>query len=119
MGNRVPDYWENIIPEMLFQLKSLIPDLYNQFVTKNPEWNKLPNFVGKYARISTLNRNVPIKDSKENVFTFEGEYLVSKNCKLLFAPFDAETAEVRIKLTDDMKTKITDNNQVTENTVFE
>lgn len=119
MGDKIRDYWEKVIPEMLFQMRDLVPTLYNQFILENPEWDKLPDFVGKYAKISTLDKNIPLKDSKGNVFAFEGEYLVCKNCNLSFAPFGAKTAEVRIKITDDMITKITNNNQVTENTVFE
>lgn len=107
------------IPEFLFQLNRLIPELYKQFITEYPQFDIKPNHIGKQAYINTLNKDSIIKDCHGNKFRFDGDYLVCENWKLSFVPFDAGVGELRIKITDRMTCEITDNEQVTENTIFE
>lgn len=119
MGGEITEYREERVPEFLYQLRRVLPDLYQQFISKWPEYDIAPNHVGKYAKLSTVNRELPVIDNFGHKFYFDGDYLISKDYKSSFAPFGANTVEMRIKITDDMKVKITDNAQVTEDTVFE
>ena len=118
MGGEITSYKEKYIPDMLLQLKKLLPELYNDFITKYPEFDKAPNYIGKYAYIKTLVKDSVLIDSNGNKFIFNGEYLICENWKSAFVPFDSKTSEMRIKVTDDMKYKINDNSQANENTIF-
>jgi hypothetical protein len=119
MGGEIKDYRAKHIPEFLYQLSFLMPELYKQFIAEYPQYDIKPNHVGKYAYISTLNKNLPVIDTYGNKFSFDGDCLISDNYKPSFAPFKAEKMSVRIEITDKMTAKITDNAQVTSETIFE
>lgn len=119
MGGEIKDYRVKHIPEFLYQLNFLMPELYKQFIAEYPQYDIKPNHVGKYAYISTLNKSSVLKDNHGNTFCFDGDYLVCENWRLSFVPFSAGVAEMRIPITETMKYKVTDNGQVTEDTIFE
>ena len=119
MGGIITDYSAKKIPEFLYQLRMQMPELYTRFIAEYPQYDITPNHVGKYAYISTLSKDSELYDHHGNKFTFEGDCLVCKNWKLTFVPFSAGIAEMKIKITDKMTYRITDNSQVTEDTVFE
>ena len=77
----------------------------------------LPNHIDKRAYIYTLKRDCEIITSAKQKFIFDGEYLISEYYKSAFL-FDSKPAFVKIKVTEDMTCKITDNTQVCENTIF-
>ena len=81
--------------------------------------DKAPNYIGMRAKLSTCSRTEKYKDYKGNVFHFEGDFLVCENCKSAFNPFSLEESYMKIKVNDSMIVTITDNNQVTDDTVFE
>lgn len=102
------------LPFFLLQLKKEWSEKYMEFVAAVPQAKDLvPNYVGKWARVSTLNRDVPVDGLK-----FDGDYLVGE-FRGYGLPFGARFAYIRIPITDDLKTKITSNDQVTEETIFE
>lgn len=79
---------------------------------------KPPNWIGRYAKLETCNRKVEYKDIHGNRFYFDGEDIVCDCYRSPFLPFDGSPTKVRITINGDMKVKITDNNQVTNETVF-
>lgn len=111
----IKKYRTEALPMFLRQVKQLFPDLYTEFIKIVPETKiSPPNYVGKFAYLSTVNKDVSYEG-----FHFEGDELVNENWKSAFLPFShAENAYVRIKVNDKMTVKITDNNQVTEETKF-
>ena len=117
MGGTIQDYANKKIPEMLFQLKREMPEFYKDFVTEHPEFDYEPDYVGKTAYINTLVKGCTVTEDRHD-FKFDGEYLICDKYKYGFMPFDAP-AYIKIKVTDDMKCKITSNSQVDENTMFE
>lgn len=119
MGGTIRDYQAKTVPLFLHQLRTLFPDEYEAFRNAYPDFNILePVWIGRRAKLSTCNRTVEVKDLHGNVFHFEGEYLVCDCYKSAFAPFDAKNAEIRIRVSDEMEVNITDNKQVTPETVF-
>ena len=116
--DEIKDYRIKIVPNILFELSKLLPNVYDKLITDYPKYKEIaPNFVGKYALVKTLPDGIVLKDSKGD-FVKEGNYLVSKCWKSCFLPFRSKQAEVKIEITDDMEYKITDNSQVDENTEF-
>lgn len=118
MGGEIGSYRKDIIPSMLLQLQRLLPELYKEFVSSYPEFDIVPNYVGKYAYISTLKKGSELIDSRGCRFIFDGEYLVCDNWSSAFLPFGAKGSYVKIKVTEDMEYKISDNSMVEETTVF-
>lgn len=119
MGGVIKKYQDETVPMFLHQLRKLLPEKYEAFCKSYPDFDiRCPNWVGRRAKLATCNRNMEYKDTNKNVFRFDGDYLVCDCYKSAFAPFDAKKAELRIRISDEMVTTITDNEQVTPETVF-
>lgn len=117
-NNEIKDYQNKIVPNILFELSKLLPDVYAQLISDYPHYKEIaPNFVGKYALIKSLADGTVLKDSNGE-FVKEGNYLVSKCWRSSFLPFRSKQAEVKVEITDDMTYQITNNSQVDENTEF-
>lgn len=121
-GGRITDYQEKVIPFFAKQLKKLYPEKYNEFMRKYPDYQiPEPNYVGKYAKLNTVNKEMSYFDHYGNEFQFDGDFIYCEHYKCN-DPFggtgNAKETEIRIKVADDMRVKITDNAQVLETTVF-
>lgn len=116
--DEIKDYQKKIVPNILFELSKLLPDVYEKLITDYPKYKKIsPNFIGKKALIKSLADGIILKD-RGGIFVKDSDYLVSECWVSSFLPFRSKQAEVRIKITDDMYYEITDNSQVDENTEF-
>lgn len=119
MGGTIGEYQDEIVPIFLLQLKSLFPSEYEAFSKAYPNYKPCEvNWIGRYAKLSTCNRKERYKDCHGNVFYFDGDYIVCDHYHSAFTPFSAKDTEIRVKVTDDMDVRITDNNQVLPDTVF-
>lgn len=119
MGGVIRDYQDKTVPMFLHQLRGLFPEKYAAFQEAYPDYKiKAPDWKGRWAKLSTCNRNAEYKDCHKNTFRFDGDYIVCDCYNSSFAPFRAKRAEIRVKLSDEMEVEITDNGQVTDETVF-
>lgn len=119
MGGVIEDYQEKIVPMVLYQLSVLMPEEYKVFTERYPEYkDKQPNWVGRWAKLSTCNRDETYKDCHGNVFHFENDFLVCEDYRSSFLPFSAKKTEIRARVTDGMQVKIERNSQVLPDTVF-
>nr|DAG67062.1 MAG TPA: hypothetical protein [Caudoviricetes sp.] len=119
MGSAIRDYQDKTVPMFLRQLRSLFPERYAAFQEAYPDYKiKAPDWKGRLAKLSTCNRHAEYKDCHKNTFRFDGDYIVCDCYNSSFAPFRAKRAEIRVKLSDEMEVEITDNGQVTDETVF-
>lgn len=122
MGGEIKDYQETVVPMVLHQLSARIPKEYKAFIEKYPKYKDIqPNWIGRWAKLSTCNREETYNDCHGNAFHFENDFLVCEDYRCLLAPFSASSAsttEMRIRVTDDMKVKIDRNSQVLPDTVF-
>lgn len=119
MGGIIENYKDKAVPMFLHQLSLLFPERFSAFISAYPEFEVIsPDWVGRYAKLSTCNRNEKYKDAHGNVFHFDGDYIVCPKYHLSFTPFGAKETEMRVKITGDMEVKITDNKQVLATTVF-
>ena len=114
MGGVIREFQEKQLPFFFLQMRKAWPEKYEEFAEAVPEVRNLnPNYVGKWARLSTINRDLPVDG-----FVFDGDFLVGEY-NSVFLPFGAKSAIIRIPITDELKVKITNNDQVTEETIFE
>lgn len=121
LGGEIESYQTETVPIFLRQLSKLFPEQYNAFIAAFPDYElKVPDYRGKYAKLSTCNRELSYRDIHGNSFRFDGDDLVCDKYRIGgFMPFSSSGyAQMRIKVTDDMRIKITDINQVTDQTVL-
>ena len=120
----IKDYAEKVVPEFIIQLKSSLPEKYEEFIDEHPEYRKDfkdINFVGKTAYLSTCSKdpNIIYKDTLGNNFHFlNDKTLVCEEYRSAFLPFNGSGTRMDLRLTEKMTYKITDNNQVLETTKF-
>lgn len=119
MGGVIKDYQEKIVPMLLLELSRLFPEQYRAFIEAYPEYaERKPDWTGRLAQLNTCNREQTYQNGSGDVFRFEGDYIVGVCKSVPFAPFGTTPTELRVKVTDDMTVKITDNAQVLDTTVF-
>ncbi len=114
----IKDYQEKILPRFIYELKTEFFDIYNRFINEYPEYKKIePNFIGRQAYIYSLKDGTKLKD--KTLFVKDGEYLKSiESWHSAFLPFNADEADMVIKINKKMTVKITNNEMVDENTIF-
>ena len=118
-GQVIETYQKKVIPFFLLEFSKAFSDEYKNFIEKYPSYKDVvPDYTGREAYLATCNRKETYKDTKGNVFRFDGDCLVCEDYKSAFIPFDAPVAEIKIPVTKKMTVKIQNNNQVTENTEF-
>lgn len=122
MGGVIWDYQEKEVPKFLRWLKRLDPALFDKVKALNPDhsaFTKLSD-VGKKAVLQTLNPNIGTFISiKGEPWTWDGEYLYSSNAYFYSSILETkEIQECRLKPTDGAIVKVTDDNQVNDNTIF-
>lgn len=119
MGGEIADYQQKVVPMFLHQLSQLCPEHFKVFFTTYPDFNiKPPSWIGRYARLSTCNRESVYRDTLGNLFYFDGDDVVCDCYQSVFLPFSGKSTKIRISVTDDMSVKITDDRQVTNDTIF-
>ena len=116
----IKSYQEKIVPRFLYELKTEFKETYDNFIKQYPEYeNKKINFVGREAYINTLKNGSELLDCHKNKWKIENNYLVCyEDRTITHLPFDGGPTEIRIKITDKMTYRITNNEQVNENTKF-
>lgn len=120
-GEVIENYADKTIPAFFNDLKERLPDKYEAFRQAYPDYEiKEMNYTGRFAKLSTIKRESTVKDAIGNRYHFDGDWLVCEDYRSAIGPIVpfGESTEIRIKITDGMKTKIESNSQVTENTVF-
>lgn len=115
----IKSYQKEVVPRFLYELKTEFEEIYNRFIEEYPEYKeKELNFIGREAYIKTLKNGTEIIDCHNNKWIIENDEIVCYHWKT-WLPFGRKTpTETRIKITDDMTCKVTNNNQVEKNTKF-
>lgn len=125
IGGEIKSYQEKYIPNFLMQLKLLDIDIYNNFINEYSQYDFEPNYVGKKAKLNTINEGIVRYMSSSypqfneywnwdgEFLTYEKGYLNKPNiCK------EFEVVEFKIKPNENTVIEISDNEQVNENTEF-
>lgn len=122
MGGVIWDYQEKEVPKFLRWLKRLDPALFDKAKALNPDHSAFAKLsdVGKKAVLQTLNPNIgTFVDPDGRIWTWDGKYLYSSNARFYGAILKTEEIqECRLKPKDHAIVKVTDDNQVNNNTVF-
>jgi len=117
MGGVISDYQAKVVPDVLMSLKKCAPKIYSGFVSKYPQYDLAPNYVGKYAYIKTMTNGSILTDCHGNKFTLKDGKLVGEGIKRGFTPFDG-TMDCVVDVAETQTYKIDNNSQCNENTKF-
>ena len=91
MGGVIEDYQNETVPMLLHQLSLVFPKNYKEFCAAYPGYKvRKPNWVGRYAKLSTCNRSERYTDCHGNEFYFDGDYIVCDHYHLSFTPFGSK-----------------------------
>lgn len=122
MGGVIEDYQKKVVPDILQDLKKAAPNIYNDFITKHPEYDLAPNYIGKKAYVNSLKPNTKFK-YKGCEWLYDGEYVSTENFDIgLYSPWlgdGVNRSDIKMKVTDKMLFEINDNSIVDEDTKFE
>jgi hypothetical protein len=125
MGGEIRSYKTETVPLFLAHLKEVLPERYEEVKAKYPEIIKEINYVGRTALLKTIApSHVYYKSSRYPQYNekwywdgetlkYESGYVSSFNITK-----DYEILEIRIRPSDTSTITISNNEQVTENTVF-
>lgn len=125
MGDVITDYQNKIVPLFLAHLKEILPDKYKELGKENGELIKEVNYVGRKALLKTIkpsdvhyrSNSYPQFNEKwywdGDVLTYSSGYVSSFNITKDYA-----ITEIKITPSDKSVIAISNNEQVTEETVF-
>lgn len=121
-NDEITDFQKKHVPKFLQDLKEVMPELYDDFLTKYPAYKEIAekhvkNFIGRKAKIATLKDGSIVRDCHHNGWEVKEGKLVCDQWKT-WLPFGKTPTKTEITITDDMTYDITDNDMVTDKTVL-
>ncbi|WP_146154228.1 hypothetical protein [Prevotella sp. oral taxon 376] len=121
----IEDYLKKHLPAFMNQLKDYNLHLFREVIAMRPEYNELYSNVSNVGRKADLRTLTPNKgtfvDCHGAHWSWDGKYLVSEDTNCAFMPIDASQfsrIKVMVRLDKPVPIKITDDEQVNEQTVF-
>lgn len=110
-------YQEKIVPAILTDLRRDLPNIFKGLTEKYPEFDVTPDYIGREACVSTLADGSVIKDT-HSVYTYDktNGTLMGTIREFVFGTYVDVSITANVDPT--MTCEITDNSQVTEETVF-
>ena len=122
MGGVIAEYQNKVVPDILQDLRKVAPDIYNDFITKHPEYDIALNYIGKKAYINSLKPNTKFR-YKGCEWLYDGEYVSTENFEIgLYSPWWGDGfkhSDIRMKVTDKMLFEVNDNSIIDDDTRFE
>lgn len=122
MGGEISSYRKETVPLFLAHLEEVLPEKYKEFTDKYPEFAEKIDHVGRKAYLKTINPStVYYKGSNLNeTWEWDGEILtyVEGHVSSFFITRDYDVEEIKLRPSDKSTIVISDNNQVTKDTVF-
>lgn len=119
LGGVIDSYQNDEVPMLLRQFRELFPEIYSELIIKSPiQENKVPNFIGKQAKLLTLKPNCKY-ETMYGSFFFDGKRAYFDNYNTAFKPFwECGNMSVTIEVTNNTVATVSDNEQVLDTTEF-
>jgi len=123
-GGEIKSYQKEVVPLMVVHVKEELPKFYSEWASAYPDTaSKFVEIssIGRKARLDSIaiNVNVRVNSGKNATFgLWDGTQIVVENYAPFFMNVDIETTELIITPKKDVVITITDDNQVTEDTIF-
>lgn len=125
MGGEITSYQKEKVPLFLAHLQEVLPGVYEKFIEAYPKFGRKIDYVGRKALLKTINPSEINYYSRDyprlnNQWYWDGELLTYKggyvNSVSVINDYEIET--FKLKPTDKTFVKISNNEQVTKDTVF-
>lgn len=118
-GKVAVEYQQNIVPNIVTELKEIFPEIYKELIEKYPHYKDYePNYIGKYAFISTMVNGCTLTDKMGNKALLKDGKLYLDEYKGSLLPFGGKHMSAVIEVDEQMVYQITDNSQCDRNTRF-
>lgn len=121
MGGEIRSYQKESIPKFIHDFKSNYPVIFNNMLGDNDIVKKIfesMNYVGRKAYLKTVKKDHKVKLGTDYWF-WDGKKVFRKDQKIMiFEPCSWSSCYCEFIPDEKATVKITDNNQVDENTVF-
>ena len=118
MGGVIETYGKDIVPQVVTELKKILPDLMNDVFSLEPSLDTEDNYIGRWAYVKTMAAGSILVGDGEYTLIKEGSRIILKgeNSQLRFGSVVRQKVEFDVP--DDMVYKIDNNAQVDNNTRF-
>ncbi|MCM3131862.1 hypothetical protein M3629_03650 [Paenibacillus polysaccharolyticus] len=123
-GGTIQSYKDEVVPLFLSHLKEVMPELYAEFTERYPQFKEI-DYVGRKALLKTIAPSKVEFRSKRypnlnETWDWDGTHLTYQSgyVSRFKVADDYEIVEITIEPKDNTKIIITNNEQVTERTVF-
>lgn len=118
-GGEIASYQKEQVPLFIEHIREVDPDMWRQLIEIRPDLNKEPNYIGRLAKLNTLNYPIKIQISDAQ-YEWTGKELVTQEDKPLSFTHRTNVAscEIRIVPKDNVSVKVMDNAWVNSNTEF-
>jgi len=120
IGGEIKSYQKEVVPLFIAHLRERMPELFTRVAIKRPGLAYQAEAfspVGRKALLRTMAKGSVFHKSNES-WTWDGEYLVSTDLRILFCIVPYNEVSAKIKPARDAVVAVEDPGQVTPETVF-
>lgn len=119
-GDEITSYQKDIVPKFLIHLNEEMPELFDEVMKRKPEVADIiqtVDVIGRVAYVKTLRPGCKIATVNGD-WTWDGEHLINEDYKMTLALTKYNKCSVKMDVSSDATIKVTDLNQVTEDTKY-
>ena len=110
-------YQNKVVPAILTDLRRNVPDVFKALVTKYPEFDTTPDYIGREAYVYTLADGSVLKDT-HSTYTYNKTNGTLTGIIREYILGEYVDVSITAKVDPKMTCVITDNSQITDSTVF-
>jgi len=124
MGGILENFQRTEVPKFIHQLHDVFPDLYSNYLENYPDNKEMfdsicVNYVGRKAYLNTMKDGTTYTDCHGNIWVKQNGFLVCENMvTFLHFPIGRKPRKVMQQLVGDEIITVSNNDDVSENTVF-
>ena len=119
-GGTITDFQKKTVPEIIMHCEEQLPEFFNQWSKKYPDTAKRfekKDYKGRTALLNTIRPGAVFHENGEKI-TWDGSELIMNDYSSVFLPVNNGPVTVKIVPSPETTIKITNNDQVSDETIF-